>query len=96
MCFLGSLSRAQAVQFMRFRNMQVNTQVSLSVLIIALSCLVSDAHDADGYACPCASVPSSAEDVPQYAPIPESALGANVSATGTGYLTEYLGEGAYG
>lgn len=52
-----------------------------------------DAHD---HPCSCADFPADAENIPQYAPIPESALGVNISASTAGYVTEHIGQGAYG
>ena len=39
---------------------------------------------------------SCADDVTRFAPIPEQALGVDVEASGVGYVTEDLGDGAYG
>ena len=39
---------------------------------------------------------SCTDEALQFAPVPESALGVNVSASEIGYVTESLGDGAYG
>ena len=53
-------------------------------------------RDAPDHPCSCADVPSDAGNITQYAPIPDSALGVNISASTTGYVTEHIGRGAYG
>ena len=68
--------------------------MSLKKLFLSFSILITSAiaHSTYGqnYSCSCA------DDIDQFAPIPEQALGVNVTASGVGYVTEELGGGAYG